>query len=169
MGVKQMDGTAVAIISVVVSGLVGIATPYLSSRAARRQQELEIRVEREREVRDVLDRGARLLEAAFWSLDRAYRAEQSHDGAGNELFADSVGRRLPAMSRGGARLAVRLGTDSDAVAHYDETQKLLRLLSDRVQAGDIAVGVLVKTPEWEDAVAAQKRYLNSAQRIVGLR
>jgi hypothetical protein len=73
------------------------------------------------------------------------------------------------MSRGGARLAVRLGTGSDAVAHYDETQKLLRLLSDRVQVGDIAVGVLVNTPEWEDAVAAQKRYLNSAQRIVGLR
>jgi hypothetical protein len=164
-----MDGTAVAIISVVVSGLVGVATPYLSSRAARQRQELEVRVEREREVRDVLDRGARLLEAAFWSLDRAYRAEQSDPGRGKELFAEAVGTRLPAMSRGGARLAVRLGTHSESVVHYDETQELLRRLSDRVQARDVPVAELVKAPEWDDAVAAQKRYLNSAQLIVGLR
>src|ERR1700759_2450992 len=164
-----MNGTAVAIISVVVSGVVGIATPYLSSRAARQRQELEVRVERERGVRDVLDRGARLLEAAFWSLDRAYRSEQSDAGRGKELFAEAVGARLPAMSRGGARLAVRLGTRSDAVVYYDETRELVRRLSDRVQTRDVPVAGLINAAEWDDAVAAQKRYLNSAQLIVGLR
>jgi hypothetical protein len=163
-----MDSTAVAIASVAVSGAVGIATPYLSSRAEHRRLKLEIRVEKEREVRDVLDRGARLLEAAFWSLDRAHRVARRDPERGEALFLNALTKRLPAVSRGGARLAVRLGTRSDTVEHYDENQRLLRALAERVRLDEVDVVDLVTTEEWEQAVAAQKRYLDSAQRIVGL-
>jgi hypothetical protein len=163
-----MDSTAVAIASVAVSGVVGIGTPYLSSRAAQRRLELEIRVEKEREVRDVLDHGARVLEAAFWSLDRAHRVGRIDAEKGAALFSDAVTKRLPAVSQGGARLAVRLGTRSGTVEHFDQSQRLLRVLAERVQLDEVNVVDLVTTTEWEQAVAAQKRYLDSAQRTVGL-
>ena len=163
-----MDATAVAIASVAVSGVVGTVTPYLSSRAAQRRLALEIRVEKEREVRDVLDRGARVLEAAFWSLDQAHRAGTRDPQKGEELFLDSITKRLTAVSQGGARIAVRLGTRSETVEHFDESQRQLRRLADKIHRDDIKVVDLTTTTEWEQAVAAQKDYLDSAQHIVGL-
>jgi hypothetical protein len=163
-----MDSTVIAIASVGVSGIVGIATPYVSARAAQRRLELENRVEKEREVREVLDRGARVLEAAFWALDRAYLAGRFDPASGPQRFSEVVDKRLPAVSRDGARLAVRLGTQSEAVKHFDETQGLLRALAERIQSQKLDVADLVKTVEWNRAVAAQKRYFNSAQHIVGL-
>lgn len=167
-----MDSASVAIVSVVVSGAVGISAPYLSARfaarAAERQLALQRLDEKDREARDVLDRGARLLEGAFWSLDRAHRAGRLDPAKGAEVLSEVTAKRLPAVSRGGARIAIRLGTGSETVRHYDDTQTILRRLAHRIEAEEVELVDLLATEEWEQAVAAQKQYLDSAKRIVGL-
>lgn len=125
---------AAAGVSPAVTALVGLVTAVVGAAAGqwfgawREQQNMgwQARDAWLREIREVLDDGARAVAEAVYAFDRRRTATEAER---NQLGADAYLRLMEAEVAGN-RISTRLGTNSEASRCWQEVLLALRLLSD---------------------------------------
>ena len=136
--------TAVALASILTSGLVALAVPFITSRQARITRLLDLELERSRDLRELLeDAGSRLARAerhidlAQRNVDRAV-AVASETAAGDVLGGGTfstatASEAVLAVQEALHRITVNLGWDSTVASAYSEA---LRQLDSRLRMID---------------------------------
>ncbi len=145
-----MDGSTVALVSVVVSGTVGLGAPVLSQKFSAQREERRAEVERERqtlqfeherylrdsqELRILLDEAAITLEAGFRAAvhliaDFKLRSEQDEAALGPAM--QRLQTATDTVEQIAARLTIRLGTGHDIPALCNKASLRYRAALDAV-------------------------------------
>jgi hypothetical protein len=110
-----VDAVAITgIVVAVVAAVASVAGVVLKNRHDRGRQREQDRLARQKELRDVLDRGADALTAALYAFDRRRVAPPEERRATGEDFNDKV-EEVEVMA---ARIAQRCGRDVPATQSY---------------------------------------------------
>ena len=110
MDAVAITGIAVAVVAAVAS-LAGVVLKNRHDRGRQREQD---RLARQKELRDVLDRGGDALTAALYAFDRRRVAPPEERRATGEDFNDKV-EEVEVMA---ARITERIGKDETATQSY---------------------------------------------------
>jgi hypothetical protein len=148
---------SIALAAVVVTGVVGVAGPYITWKAIRDTGKLASRtilVQSDRaDFRQVLDEAALVLRQQSDAFDAL--AKEWADGdrpLGRDRLFGFEGR-LQRMGASAERLGIRLGTDAPLYVAYSKALADIKVLSDRVRRDPTAAKI--------KSVQSRKRVLHS--------
>jgi hypothetical protein len=175
-----VDATAIALVSVVVTGVTAIAVPFISAKAGQVKEEQHFR--HERLIRD-FDELRTLLDEVAESIARYIEAvgalESSHSTA-RSTDVDQFGEQMlrfrevrETMLQFKARLVIRLGRMHGVVAAFQHAfglidgagMEVLAMITLEQPASPDALQL--RPPERRKWFAAYEQYLDAASDLVG--
>ena len=167
----------VAIISVVGTAAVALATPWMTHRFGLLRFMLETGKAREDELREHLDQAAiRLTEArtaVVSAMQSVRRADAQHAQAIAIQAYDTLNAQLEQLRKNVDRLGVRLGSSSpitisysDAAVCIQRATELFAQLTDGTSPGPEISGEVQRF--LDDAIRAQDRFHDAASAVIGL-